>query len=132
MNRRELIKAATTILTPTTLIDTTSAQGFDEPKQIPQQEYLQRAYATDPRGSRINIPVKDRDGKTAQVFFTRDLSAKGLRKIYAKVNTAIIGRTAVKLHTGERDGPNILPCEWIRALLSDIPDPRIVEYQYIV
>ena len=43
----------------------------------------------------------------ARVFFTRDLSAEGLLNIYAKVNEGMTGRVALKLHTGEPNGPNI-------------------------
>ena len=36
----------------------------------------------------------------AKVYFTRDLSPEGLKKVYEKVNADIKGRVAVKLHTG--------------------------------
>ncbi len=62
------------------------------------------------------------------VYFTRDLSAAGLQKAYEKVNGEISGKVAVKLHTGERNGPNILPRDWVAALLAkDIPGATIVE-----
>lgn len=64
---------------------------------------------------------------TSPVFFTRDLSAEGLRKIYARVNHGMTGKVAVKLHTGEPNGPNIIPREWVKALLPDVPSPTIVE-----
>lgn len=63
----------------------------------------------------------------AQVFFTQDLSAEGLRAIYAKVNQGIRGRIAVKLHTGEPKGPNILPRAWIEAFMPLVPNAAIVE-----
>jgi uncharacterized Fe-S center protein len=66
------------------------------------------------------------EGK-AEVFFSRDLSAEGLRKLYARVNQGIRGKVAVKVHTGEPNGPNIIPREWVRALLPDVPNPTIVE-----
>ena len=40
------------------------------------------------------------------VFFTRDLSAKGLVKIYECIGEVLGGKVAVKLHTGEKNGPN--------------------------
>ena len=62
------------------------------------------------------------------VYFTRDLSAAGLQKAYEKVNREISGNVAVKLHTGERNGPNILPREWVAVLIrKDIPNATIVE-----
>jgi hypothetical protein len=47
------------------------------------------------------------------VYFTRDLSAAGLRKAAAKVLAPITGKQAIKLHTGEKNGPNIIPREWV-------------------
>ncbi len=76
----------------------------------------------------VYIPVEKRTGKKSVVYFTRDLSAKGLQKIYAKVNEDITGKVAVKLHTGEKNGPNILPREWVKELIeTSIPNATIVE-----
>lgn len=63
----------------------------------------------------------------AKVYFTRDLSAEALRKMYALVNGPLTGKVAVKLHTGEPHGPNIIPREWVKALMPDIPQGTIVE-----
>ena len=54
----------------------------------------------------------------AKVYFTRDLSPEGLIKVYEKVNENIKGKVAVKLHTGEKNGPNIIPREWVRELMK--------------
>ncbi len=63
----------------------------------------------------------------ARVFFTQDLSAEGLLKIYAKINQGITGKTAIKLHTGEPRGPNILPREMVKALQQQIPNSCLAE-----
>lgn len=63
----------------------------------------------------------------AQVFFTRDISLNGLLKLYARVNQQIIGKVAIKLHTGEPNGPNILPVGWAQKLLEIIPQSSVVE-----
>ena len=74
------------------------------------------------------LPYDKRTGEEATVFFTRDLSADGLRKVYAQVSGGISGKVAVKLHTGEKDGPNIIPRPWVKELLdNDIPNAAIVE-----
>lgn len=65
--------------------------------------------------------------RRAQVFFTRDISIDGLLKVYGLVNGGMSGRIAIKLHTGEPDGPNILPREMVRAFQATIPDSAIVE-----
>ena len=62
-----------------------------------------------------------------KVFFTRDISAAGLLNVYKRVNREIYGKTAIKLHTGEPHGPNILPREMVKAFQQSIPNSVIVE-----
>ena len=76
------------------------------------------------------IPYDVRKGNESIVYFTRDLSAKGLQKAYEKVNGMIKGKVGLKLHTGEPKGPNILPREWIKALREaepELADANIIE-----
>lgn len=73
------------------------------------------------------IPYEERTGNESIVYFTRDLSGAGLRRIYEYVNGGITGKTAVKVHTGEPHGPNIIPVRWIMDFLADKPDANIVE-----
>jgi len=61
------------------------------------------------------------------VYFTSDISADGLLKIYAKINQAITGRTGIKIHTGEPNGPNIIPRDMVKALQHQIADSTLVE-----
>lgn len=63
----------------------------------------------------------------SQVFFTRDLSAAGLLKIYSRINSEIRGKVGIKLHTGEPNGPNLLPRELIKGLQATIPNSTLVE-----
>ena len=51
------------------------------------------------------IPYEKRAGETSVVYFTRDLSAEGLAKIFARVNSGLTGKVGIKLHTGEPQGP---------------------------
>lgn len=79
-------------------------------------------------GGERRVPYGDRTGNESIVYFTRDLSASGLRRAYEQVSAHIGGRVAVKLHTGEQHGPNIIPRSWVAELLeSDLPDATIVE-----
>ena len=74
------------------------------------------------------IPSEKRTGNESIVYFTRDLSAEGLERLYQKVKGNISGKVAVKLHTGEPNGPNIIPREWVKHLLEkDLPEAVIVE-----
>lgn len=86
------------------------------------------ATAKETFGSSVNIPVEERKGKSSVVYFTRDLSAEGLRKIYREVKHNMQGKIAVKLHTGEKKGPNIIPSSWVKKLVeNDIKQATIVE-----
>lgn len=74
------------------------------------------------------VPYEERTGNESVVYFTRSLSAEGLIKAYGQVSANIKGHIGVKLHTGEQNGPNIIPREWVRALLDkDLPNANIVE-----
>lgn len=80
------------------------------------------------RGGNVYTPYEERIGNESIVYFTRDLSPEGLQKVYEKINGSIGGKVAVKLHTGEKNGPNIIPRDWVKVLLEkDIPGAAIVE-----
>jgi uncharacterized Fe-S center protein len=75
-----------------------------------------------------NTSYASRTGNESLVYFTRDLSAAGLRRIYARVNGGIKGQVGIKLHTGEKNGPNIVPRPWVKELIEkDLPQAKIVE-----
>ena len=79
-------------------------------------------------GGEQYIPYSERTGEESVVYFTRDLSAEGLKKIYERVNNNMTGKVAIKLHTGEKHGPNIIPRPWVENLIkTDLPDATIVE-----
>jgi uncharacterized Fe-S center protein len=63
----------------------------------------------------------------SKVFFTRDISVEGLRKMYAAVNQGLNGKIAIKLHTGEPNGPYIIPQEWVKEFMPNVPNSTIVE-----
>ena len=72
-------------------------------------------------------PALAAEQKRSQVFFTKDISAEGLLKIYSRIGREISGKTAIKLHTGEPNGPNILPRDMVKALQRHIPNSSLVE-----
>ena len=74
------------------------------------------------------VPYEERTGNESIVYFTRNLSAEGLIEAYEQVSADIKGHAGVKLHTGEQNGPNIIPREWVKALFrKDLSDANIVE-----
>ena len=74
------------------------------------------------KGGERYVPYDERTGNESIVYFTRDLSPKGLKKVYEKVNGAMQGKIAVKLHTGEQHGPNIIPHGWVKELMTTEPE----------
>jgi uncharacterized Fe-S center protein len=86
--------------------------------------------ATNPQAPMIgskNVTGLDVPGSRAKVFFTPVIDAEHLFKLYRRVNEGIYGRTAIKLHTGEKHGPNILPRDLVRDFQSRILNSNIVE-----
>lgn len=73
------------------------------------------------------VKTNDNVKEKAKVYFIRDITPENLVKIYGKVNQNIKGKTAIKLHTGEPHGPNILPRNLAEALQKQIPNSTIVE-----
>ena len=63
----------------------------------------------------------------ALVYFSQDISPVSLIKLYDKINQDIYGKVAIKIHTGEKNGPNILPREMVMALQQHVPDSNLVE-----
>lgn len=63
----------------------------------------------------------------ATVYFLKDLSTDSLIKAFDAVKAPLTGKIAVKLHTGEPNGPNILPRPWVQKLIEHIPNSTIVE-----
>lgn len=66
-------------------------------------------------------------GSIAKVYFSPVIDAASLIKLYNLVNEGIYGKVAIKLHTGEKNGPNILPRDLVKALQEQIPNSNIVE-----
>ena len=74
------------------------------------------------------IPYEDREGQESVVYFTANLSAEGLLRIFDKVGAHLTGKVGIKLHTGEKDGPNIIPRPWVKKLVDErLSSAAIVE-----
>ena len=71
-------------------------------------------------------PSKNSSAKS-KVYFTKKIDSENLIKIYEKINQNITGKVAIKLHTGEPHGPNIIPREWVKDFQAKIPDSTIIE-----
>lgn len=66
-------------------------------------------------------------GSRAKVYFSKNINAETLIKLYDMVNEGIYGKVAIKLHTGEPHGPNILPRDMVKTFQAHVPNSNIVE-----
>ncbi|MBR2178775.1 MAG: DUF362 domain-containing protein [Selenomonadaceae bacterium] len=74
-----------------------------------------------------NVTGEVYSGTAAKVYFTKKIDAEHLIKLYQKINENIYGKVAIKLHTGEKKGPNILPRDMVKAFQAQVPNSTIVE-----
>ncbi|MBR3005993.1 MAG: DUF362 domain-containing protein [Erysipelotrichaceae bacterium] len=78
----------------------------------------------------IYVPFEDRKGNESIVYFTREISPAGIKKAFEKVSQHITGKVAVKLHTGEKNGPNFTPASWVKEVFETseaLKDATIIE-----
>lgn len=77
-------------------------------------------------GSR-NVTGTNYAGSAAKVYFTKTIDAAHLIKLYKLIDENIFGKVGIKLHTGEKHGPNILPRDMVKAFQAQVPNSAIVE-----
>ena len=71
--------------------------------------------------------VKSGSGSAAKVYFTKKIDADHLIKLYNMINGEIYGKVGIKLHTGEKNGPNILPRDMVQKFQAQVPNSNIIE-----
>ena len=74
-----------------------------------------------------NVTGENYSGTAAKVYFTKTIDSAHLIKLYKLINENIFGKVAIKLHTGEKHGPNILPRDMVRDFQAQVPNSKIVE-----
>jgi len=57
----------------------------------------------------------------------RTIDVEHLIKLYDLINEGIYGKVAIKIHTGEPHGPNILPQAMVKDFQANVPDSAVVE-----
>ena len=85
------------------------------------------AFAQAPVIGSTQVPQTDGKGSSAKVYFTKHIDSAHLKKIYDSINEGIYGKVAIKLHTGEPHGPNILPLAMVKPFQAHVPNSSIVE-----
>lgn len=74
-----------------------------------------------------NVTGTNYQGSAAKVYFTKTIDAEHLIKLYKMIDENIYGKVGIKLHTGEKHGPNILPRDMVKEFQAQIPNSAIVE-----
>ena len=115
MNRREFIKATSAATLSAAAL---SASGAEAKMASPITRQAPVVGCENVTGRKVR-------GTRAKVYFTRTISAESLIALYDRISASIHGKVAVKLHTGERHGPNIPAM--VKPLLAHIPESTIVE-----
>ena len=70
---------------------------------------------------------KEQNNMKSKVYFTKNIDADHLIQLYQKINSNVTGKVAIKLHSGEPHGPNILPRDMVQKFQSQIPNSTIIE-----
>lgn len=122
ISRRELLKgsalfAAAAVAAPSLLTSL--------PKNA-QAASVENSQKTPLIGSKNVTGIKT-EGTRAKVYFSSHIDAEHLIRLYEKINEEIYGKVAIKLHTGEKNGPNILPRDMVKAFQATVPNSTIVE-----
>ena len=78
-------------------------------------------------GNSVSAKAVAETGDKSRVYFTKHIDADHLIQLYEKVNAEIRGKVAIKLHTGEPHGPNILPRDMVQTFQAQIPNSTIIE-----
>jgi uncharacterized protein len=94
---------------------------------LSQVSSLKNAFAQAPVIGSTYMANPSELGSCAKVYFTKNIDANHLIKLYDIINEGVYGKVAIKLHTGEPHGPNILPRDMVKAFKTHIPDSTIVE-----
>ena len=66
-------------------------------------------------------------GEKSTVYFSKNIDAEHLIQLYQKINSEIGDKVAIKLHSGEPHGPNILPRDMVQTFQAQIPNSTIIE-----
>ncbi|MDO5532751.1 DUF362 domain-containing protein [Sutterella sp.] len=90
--------------------------------KMTRSEFLMSLGAADAAAGCAGGPVEK-----AKVYFSPVIDAEHLIKLYSLINGTIGGKVAIKLHTGEKHGPNILPRDMVKAFQATVPNSTIVE-----
>ena len=120
LSRRDLLKGVAA--GAVTAVSPLAATAAKEGKKMTTTETMGQAPV-----AACKKVAADAPGAKAKVYFSRKIDAQTLIDLYECINEGIYGKVAIKLHTGEKNGPNILPRDMVKAFQATVPDSVIVE-----
>ena len=121
INRRELFKMA-----GAAVVGAAVGNFSTQPVAHAASKKILKLNAAPVVGSK-NVTGQKFSDTAAKVFFTPKIDADHLIKLYNKINGEIFGKVAIKLHTGEPNGPNILPRDMVQKFHAQVPNSNIIE-----
>ena len=81
----------------------------------------------EPAGQSVEGKTIVGDASSSKVYFSKTVDAEHLIELYDRINGTIGGRVAIKVHSGEPHGPNILSRDMVKAFQLKIPNSTIIE-----
>ena len=76
---------------------------------------------------KVGAESAEENSMKSKVYFTKKIDSEHLIELYKKINFEISGKVAIKLHSGEPHGPNILPRDMVQKFQAQIPNSTIIE-----
>lgn len=112
IDRRTLI-AGTSALGASAVLGSvlSGCNSEEEPREVPEQH--------EPQQQETPAPNQSTEGG-APVYFTNDISAEGLMKVYHALSWSPEGSVAVKVTTGEPGGHNFLQPDFMKRLIDEV------------
>ncbi|MCL1818765.1 MAG: hypothetical protein FWG35_07525, partial [Spirochaetaceae bacterium] len=65
-------------------------------------------------------PARTETPGGSKVYFTQDISARGVLEAYKRLGVSVSGKVAIKLHMGEDGNANYLRPELLRDLVTSV------------
>ena len=101
--------------------------GFGTDEVVQAESNVTKKITQAPVVASKNVTGTNFSGATSKVYFTKKIDADSLIKLYQQVNSEISGKVAIKLHSGEPHGPNILPRDMVQKFQAQVPNSTIIE-----
>ena len=66
----------------------------------------------------------------SDVYFSKEISSKNIVEMFKKLNIKLTGNVALKIHSGEQNGPYFLKSDFLQ-VISDYTNDIFVDCNYV-